>query len=141
MTNATQRNRLRQYASSPLSEVDNLVQHFFGPVTSAATGWRAPASVWEAEDRLHVEVDAPGVARENVEVTYDKGTLTITLKRSVPEGREYHHNERSFGELTRTLSLPDTVDPESIQAGLTDGVLHVSVAKRPEAQPKRIELT
>ncbi|MEN1680897.1 MAG: Hsp20/alpha crystallin family protein [Planctomycetota bacterium] len=140
MTNATHRNRLRQCASSPLSEVDSLVQQFFGPVASVTTGWRAPASVWEAEDRLHVEVDAPGVARDGAEVTYDKGTLTVTLKRSRPEGREYHHNERGFGELTRTLALPDTVDPDSLEAELTDGVLHVSVAKRPEALPKRVEL-
>lgn len=140
MANVTPKNRLRQFAPSPLAEVDNLFQHFFGPTVASAVGWQAPASVWEDDNRLHVEVDAPGVNRDAVEVTFDKGTLTLALDRTAPEGRSYYHNERGFGKLTRTLALPDTVDPESIDAELTDGVLHVSIGKRPEAQPKKIEL-
>lgn len=140
MTNSTHRNRLRQYAPSPLADVDNLFQHFFGPAVASAVGWQAPASVWEGDDRMHVEVDAPGVARDGVDVTFDKGTLTIELNRPTPEGRTFAHNERGFGKLTRTLALPDTVDPASIEAELTDGVLSVSVAKRPEAKPRKIDL-
>lgn len=140
MANSVQKNRLHQFQQSPLAEVDSLFQHFFGPSTAPSTGWRAAASVWESQDRLHVEIDAPGVSRDHVDVTYDKGTLTVSIDRPVPEGRTFQHNERGFGKLSRTLSLPETVDPESIEAALTEGVLHVSIAKRPEAQPKKIEL-
>lgn len=140
MANATHKNRLRQFQTNPLAEVDSLFQHFFGPQAASAAGWRAPASLWEDENRLYVELDAPGVSRESADVTYDKGTLSISLERSVPEGRAYHHNERGFGRLTRSLALPESVDPESIEAELKDGVLTVSIAKRPEAQPKKIEL-
>ena len=103
--------------------------------------WRAPASIWEAENAFHIELDAPGVAKEDVELTFDKGTLQITLERKVPEGdRTNWHNERGFGKVTRSVSLPDTVDPSTITAELANGVLHVTITKRPEAQPKKIEV-
>ena len=140
MTSSTQKNRLRQLVPGALAEVDNLFDQFFGPASEWTTNWRAPASLWEADDRLHLEVDAPGVAKDAADVTYDKGVLTVRLERKAPEGRKFHHNERGFGSLTRTLTLPETVDPDSIEAELTDGVLHVSIAKTPEAQPKKIEL-
>lgn len=137
-------NRLRDLLPGSMTEVDTLLDQFFGPAVSQATqnaSWRTPASLWEDEEKLHLEIDAPGVNREAVEVTFDKGTLTVTLERSRPEDRNYVHNERRFGKLTRTLDLPDTVDPDTIEAGLTDGVLHVSISKKPEVQPKKIELS
>ncbi|MEM6330215.1 MAG: Hsp20/alpha crystallin family protein [Planctomycetota bacterium] len=123
-----------------LAEVDNLVEHFFGHPSSWSAGWQAGASLWEADDRLHLDIDAPGVAREGVDVTYDKGVLTVKLDRPAPEGRKFHHNERGFGSVSRSVSLPETVDPDTIEADLTDGVLHISIAKTPEAQPRKIEL-
>ncbi|MEM6798319.1 MAG: Hsp20/alpha crystallin family protein [Planctomycetota bacterium] len=140
MTNATHKNRLSHLVPGSLAEVDNLVEQFFGHTGSWASAWRAPASLWEADDRLHLELDAPGVARDGVDVTFDKGVLTVKLDRPAPEDRKYHHNERGFGSLKRTVALPDTVDAETLEAELKDGVLHVSIEKRPEAQPKRVEL-
>jgi hypothetical protein len=49
-------------------------------------------------------------------------------------------NARGFGKVTRSVSLPDTVDPSTITAELTNGVLHVTITKRPESQPKKIEV-
>jgi HSP20 family protein len=54
--------------------------------------------------------------------------------------RKYWHNERVFGEVARVITLPDTVDPDSVEASLSDGVLHVMIAKRPETQPKKISV-
>jgi HSP20 family protein len=103
--------------------------------------WRAPASIWEADNLFHIEVDAPGVTKSDVELTFDKGTLQITLERKGPEGeRTNWHNERGYGKVSRTVSLPDTVDPESIEAALSNGVLHVTVSKLPQAQPKKIDV-
>jgi HSP20 family protein len=139
MSNTLQRNRLGQLFPANLPEFDNLFNHFFRSEEVAM--WRAPASIWEAENTFHIELDAPGVAKEDVELTFDKGALQITLERKVPEGdRTNWHNERGFGRVTRSVSLPDTVDPETISAELTNGVLHVSITKRPEAQPKRIDV-
>lgn len=144
MATTTPNNRLRDLLPGSIAEVDSLLDQFFGPAgnpLSNQAGWRTPASLWEDDEQLHLEIDAPGVNKEAVEVTFDKGTLTVTLERSRPEDRKFVHNERRFGKLTRTLALPDTVDPDTIQAGLTDGVLRISIAKRPEIQPKKIELS
>ena len=103
--------------------------------------WRAPASIWEANNTFHIEVDAPGVKKEDVELTFDKGALQITLERKAPEGeRTNWHNERGYGKVSRSVSLPDTVDPETITAELTNGVLHVTIQKLPVAQPKKIDV-
>jgi HSP20 family protein len=139
MNNALQKNRLGGLLPSSLPEFDNLFNHFFRPEEVAM--WRAPASIWEADNMYHIEVDAPGVAKEDVELTFDKGSLQITLERQAPEGeRTNWHNERGYGKVSRSVSLPDTVNPETITAELTGGVLHVTITKRPEAQPKKIEV-
>jgi HSP20 family protein len=134
-----QKNRVSQLFPANLPEFDNLFNHFFRSEEVAM--WRAPASIWEAENAFHIELDAPGVAKEDVELTFDKGTLQIALERKVPEGdRTNWHNERGFGKVTRSVSLPDTVDPSTITAELAGGVLHVTITKRPESQPKKIEV-
>jgi HSP20 family protein len=134
-----QKNRVSQLFPAGFPEFDNLFNHFFR--TEEAAMWRAPASIWEAENTFHIELDAPGVAKDDVELTFDKGALQITLERKVPGGdRTNWHNERGFGKVTRSVSLPDTVDPSTITAELANGVLHVTITKRPESQPKRIEV-
>jgi HSP20 family protein len=139
MSSALQRNRLGQLFPGTLPEFDNLFNHFFRSEEVAM--WSAPASIWEADNTFHIELDAPGVAKEDVELTFEKGALQITLERKVPEGdRTNWHNERGFGKVTRSVSLPDTVDPNTITAELTNGVLHVTVTKLPEAQPKKIDV-
>lgn len=138
MTTALQRNRLGGLLPT-LPEFDNLFNHFFRAEEVAT--WRAPASIWEAENMFHIELDAPGVAKEDVELTFDKGVLSVALERKAPQGdRTNWHNERGFGKVSRSVSLPETVDPETITAELQNGVLHVTIAKIPEAQPKRIDV-
>jgi HSP20 family protein len=139
MSTAMQKNRFSHLLPGGFPEFDNLFNHFFRAEEVAM--WRAPASIWEADNLFHIEVDAPGVTKEDVELTFDKGTLQITLERKAPEGeRTNWHNERGYGKISRTVSLPDTVDPETFQAELTNGVLQVTIAKLPQAQPKKIDV-
>lgn len=139
MNSTAQKNRLGSLLPGGLPEFDTLFNHFFRAEEVAM--WRAPASIWEADNVFHLEIDAPGVAKENVELTFEKGTLQITLERKAPEGeRTNYHNERGYGKVSRSVSLPETVDPNTITAELTNGVLHVTISKLPEAQPKKIEV-
>jgi HSP20 family protein len=139
MHQASHRNRLGRRMSAGLPELDTLFNQFFR--SEGATTWHAPVSIWEAENTFHVEVDAPGVTKEDVEITFDKGTLQVSLERKSPEGeRTSWHNERGYGKVSRSFSLPDTVDPNTITAELTNGVLHVTITKLPEAQPKKIDV-
>ncbi|HMP07576.1 MAG TPA: Hsp20/alpha crystallin family protein [Lacipirellulaceae bacterium] len=142
MANALSRNRLRELTPGPWGgDMDSLVDHFSGPVGRGVQALYVPASVWEDENSYHVEMDVPGVTRENVDLTYEKGTLRITTERPAPEeARKGLVDERRYGKVTRTVTLPESIDPDSISAGLNNGVLHVTVSKKPEAQPKRIEI-
>lgn len=145
MSKCAPTNRLNQLLPTPLADVDALLGHFFTAPTRNAVAsrlaWGAPASMWEADDHLHVEIDAPGVASDAVEVTLENGQLAISLERTAgEEPPRYLYNERRFGKVTRTVELPDTVEPESVEAELKDGVLRVTVAKRPETQPRKIEI-
>ena len=139
MASTFQKNRLGNLLPGGMPEFDSLFNHFFRPEEVGV--WRAPASIWEADNTIHLEVDAPGVAKEDVELTFDKGALSVTLERKAPTGdRTNWHNERGYGKVSRSVTLPETVNPETITAELTNGVLHVTIAKRPEAQPKKIDV-
>ena len=142
MANALSRNRLRELIPGTWGgDIDSLVDQFFGTVGRGVQAFYVPASVWEDENSYHVEMDVPGVTRENVDLTYEKGTLRITTERPAPEeARKGLVDERRYGKVTRTVTLPESIDPDSISAGLNNGVLHVTVSKKPEAQPKRIEI-
>jgi HSP20 family protein len=143
-------NTLKSRWSVPHSvqrEMDQLFDHFFGPVTGSggngesASQVFAPASLWEEENQWCIEFDLPGVKQEDIDVTLEKNSLRLTAQRNAPqEERKYFHQERNYGQIQRLISLPETVDPERIEAELKDGVLRLTLAKRPELQPKKIQV-
>lgn len=140
-TSLTPKNRLREFLPANLVEFDSFLNQMLAP-----TGMRAghsPAGLWEDENAYHIELDVPGVQRENVDVTFDKGTLTISTERKHAESdstRKGWREERFYGKVTRSFSLPDAIDVDSIGAELNSGVLHVTVAKSPAAQPRKVEI-
>lgn len=108
---------------------------------AAERTWFATAALWEEGDCFHVEADMPGVQREDIDVTLEKNVLRVGAERKAPQGeRTYWHNERGYGRVERSITLPETVDPESIEAQLKDGVLYLSIRKRPETLPKKIDI-
>lgn len=101
----------------------------------------APANLWEEEGQWRAEVELPGIKQEQVELTLEKNQLKITAERPAPEAeRKYHHQERSYGKVERLIALPETADPDSIEAELKDGVLNLSFKKKPEAQARKINV-
>ena len=106
---------------------------------NANQGWTAPVALWEDEQHVIVEIDAPGITREDLDLTFENGTLTIRGERKVPESAgKCWHNERPYGKFQRTIKLGDTLDPGSADANLIDGVLRITLAKKPEAKPQKI---
>jgi HSP20 family protein len=86
---------------------------------------------------------APGIDPASVDITLDRGVLTISGERraALPASDEkvtLHGNERFSGRFRRVVSLPDDIDPNAVSATFTDGVLHVNVKRRESAQPRRI---
>ncbi len=143
MNTCTRKNRLQDLVPGSWSDFDSLLNQVLAPtVARTVRGVRSPLSVWEADDAYHVELDVPGVLKENIELTFEKGDLQIVAERKGPEDeRKGLHEERVYGNVTRSLSLSETVDPDSITAELNNGVLHVTVAKVPEVQPKKIDIS
>lgn len=104
---------------------------------------RPPMDVIEDENGLTVRVDLPGLTAEDVKVEVEGDVLTISGEFKTPEEREglsYHLRERCAGSFRRSLRLSDTVDVEHIAATFENGVLTLALPKRPEAQPRRIEV-
>lgn len=86
---------------------------------------------------------APGLDASAIEVHLERGVLTLAGERKAdapPADAKstVHMDERFAGRFRRVLSLPDDIDPESVAASYTDGVLHVSIKRREAAQPRRI---
>jgi HSP20 family protein len=100
-----------------------------------------PMSVWDDASTVYVQMDVPGLVLEDLQVTIDKGRLTICGERKAPErSPEYLHEERCFGQFERSVMLSEWVDASTVDATLSDGVLCLKLAKRPEARPQKIAI-
>lgn len=138
--------RLGNVLPKPFAALDREMNQFFGDLFARsgerpAPTWPAPASLWEDKDHYFIEVEMPGVKLENIELTVEKGVLHVVAERKAPEEeRTYWHQERAYGRIERAVTLPELADADSIDAELKEGVLTISIAKRPEAQPKRINV-
>jgi HSP20 family protein len=123
-------------------EMDQLFGRFLNDRSGdggVTRGWYAPVAMWDDNEKVYVEVELPGISKDDVDLTVQNGMLRISGERKQPEGeRSYWLNDRSYGAFDRTISLPDDVDADNIDAQLSDGVLHIVLAKKPEAQPKKI---
>ena len=106
--------------------------------------WTPNMDAWETEQAFVVELDLPGLNRDQVEVNFDRNTLTIrgTRPATVPEKgeRRIFFAERAPGAFSRTLRFPQYVEASKIEAAFTNGVLTVTVPKSEAAKPRKIEV-
>jgi HSP20 family protein len=124
-------------------EIDRVFDAFFGQ-TDQGRRWVPPMDLVEAEDHFVLKADLPGLAEGDVNIEVQDGTLTISGERKAEhEQREkgWYRIERSFGSFSRSLTLPDGVDPDKIEASFTDGVLEVHIPKPEERKPRRISIS
>lgn len=111
------------------------------PSTGATADWSPAVDIDEYADRFVLRADMPGVDPASIEVTLEKGVLTLSGNReAVVEGTapERRRVERAVGRFHRRFTLPDTVDSEAVSASGRNGVLEVSIPKRAQVQPRRI---
>ena len=97
-----------------------------------------PMDVYEANDKYVVEAALPGANAEDVDISIQGNTVTISGNLPVveDEGRTYLLRERVGGKFTRTLTLPVEADVNKVEATFRDGVLHVELPKAPAYQTK-----
>jgi HSP20 family protein len=125
-------------------EVDRLFDSFFGTSDRGARRWVPPMDLVEAADHFVLKADLPGLSEDDVAIEVQDGTLKISGERKEEHEqseRGWYRIERSFGSFARSLSLPDGVDPDGIQAEFHDGVLEVRIPKPEERKPHRIEIS
>jgi HSP20 family protein len=129
-------------------DFDRIVRRAFGaalPGTGAFGAGYTPALPMDTVRRdgeLVLRFDVPGVAPEQIEVTVDKGVLTVSATReeTKTEGENPVVRERLFGSFTRRVRLSDNLDAEAIEAANTNGVLEIRIPVREEAKPRKIEV-
>jgi HSP20 family protein len=105
------------------------------------TAWAPAVDVREEADKFVVRADLPGVKPEQIEVTADKGILTLKGERSSEaraEDARYQRIERVVGKFERRFQLPEDVQEDAIAARFNHGVLELSIPKRAKAEPRRI---
>ncbi|MGA7616764.1 MAG: Hsp20/alpha crystallin family protein [Thermoanaerobaculia bacterium] len=105
--------------------------------------WVPPVDVEETKDRIFVRAELPGMKKEDIEISFENGVLTLRGERRMEQEnreRNFHRVERSYGSFVRSFTLPNSVDPEHVEAIYEDGVLEISMPKREEAKPRRIEI-
>ncbi|MEK7950462.1 Hsp20/alpha crystallin family protein [Luteolibacter soli] len=110
---------------------------------AAVAEWVPVVDILEDEKEYLVKAELPGVARENVHVTVEKGRLAIKGERAFEKeqnGKKYHRVERSYGTFLRSFNLPENADAEKVEAQFKDGVLFVHLPKQEKAQSREIEV-
>ncbi|HEU4538815.1 MAG TPA: Hsp20/alpha crystallin family protein [Polyangiaceae bacterium] len=115
----------------------------FGFAPPAAAGAAPPVDVRSDDEKIVMQFDLPGYRGEDVEVTLDKGVLTVKGERKLAATKGKNERVwvgRSYGRFVRSFTLPKGVDEQGLQADLADGVLTVTLPKGVEAKPRRIEV-
>jgi len=127
-------------------EMDRLFSGVLGNVGDVSwplAGRGRPAvNVWETDDALKVELEVPGVEREQVELSVAGEELSIKVERPEleQEGTAYHRRERPVGAFARVLRLPVPVDADRVEAEMRHGVLTISLPKAESARPRKIQV-
>ncbi|WP_333655495.1 Hsp20/alpha crystallin family protein [Dissulfurispira sp.] len=143
---------------SPLKELeemrkdmDRLFGEFFSPITRRRRGWLKPEmgvivpniDMYDRKNEIVVKAELPGVAKEDIDLTITKDSLTLkgeARKEEEIKEEDYYAAEISYGSFTRTIALPAEVDSEKAKASFKNGVLEIVLPKREEARPKEIKI-
>ena len=124
-------------------EVNRLFNTLFDAGEASAQRWAPAMDLVEGEDHFVLRADLPGLAEEDVAIEVQDNTLTISGERkSEHEQREkgWYRVERQFGTFSRSLTLPDGIDPDAIEAAFDKGVLEVRVPKPEQRKPRRVQI-
>ncbi|MBS7456295.1 Hsp20/alpha crystallin family protein [Coralloluteibacterium stylophorae] len=134
-------------AATAQAELRQLFGRVFGDEQAAADAapsrWAPRVDIREEAGRFVILADLPGVDPQSIEVQMDAGELTISGERAIEapgEGARTLRSERSQGTFQRRFTLPDSVDADGIVATGRHGVLEVVIPKKPEIQPRRIQV-
>jgi HSP20 family protein len=124
-------------------EIDRMFDRFPNSAVDPSAGLRPAVDIVENDNDYVVNVELPGVRKEDVKITVNDGVLTVKGEKKqegeVKEDR-YRRFERTFGAFERSFTLPTTVQSDRIGANYANGVLTVTIPKAEQAKPREIEV-
>jgi HSP20 family protein len=106
--------------------------------------WMPMFEVRENGNSIKLIADLPGVRREDIEINLAGNTITVTGRREAEErgkDEQFHTYERTFGQFTRSFTLPEYADVEHITSNLNEGVLTIVVPKSSQSKARKIQIT
>jgi HSP20 family protein len=145
MTVLTRWDPFREF-STLQDRMNRLFQQSFGEgrEESLTTGaFAPPVDVYEDEHNVTLKIEVPGIDEKDLDIRVENNTLTVHGERKFEKEEKeenYRRIERQYGGFTRSFTLPNTVDSDSIQANYDKGVLRIKLAKKAEAKPKQIKV-
>ncbi|HEU4324313.1 MAG TPA: Hsp20/alpha crystallin family protein [Roseiflexaceae bacterium] len=145
MANVTRWDPMQEMLSLREAMNQLLEESFVTPTaTRRGQGFVPAMDVSETQDAFVVELVAPGLRSEDLEITLENSVLTIKGEiRQEPTDtkRQYHRVERRYGSFSRTLTLPTTVKGDAISATLEHGILRLDIPKAEEVKPRKISVS
>jgi HSP20 family protein len=131
-------------------EVDRLFDEFargLGPLVANSNGSLIPSmDVSETDKEIQITAELPGLERKDVEISLEDNILTIKGEKKVEQkqadkdNKNFHLSERSYGVFYRMLELPPGIDPATVQATMSNGVLKITIPKPVRSETKKIEV-
>ena len=136
---------------SPADRLAQMIERSFGrdvfqPNRSddvSTRTWAPPVDIRETPDALVVTAEVPGLPKEDINITVENNTLSFYGERKFEKDikkEDWHRVERSYGGFSRTFSLPTNVQADQAKAEFKDGVLTITLPKREESRPRRLEI-
>jgi HSP20 family protein len=125
-------------------EMNRLFNTFFEDNGGSTRRWAPAMDLADAGDHLVLKADLPGLSEDDVRIEVHDRLLTVSGERKAEhdEKREgYYRMERAYGSFSRSVTLPDGVDADKIDASFDKGVLEVRIPKPEERKPHRVEIT
>jgi len=133
------------------NEMNRLFSTFFDSPTPSNGRGRAVARRWvpamdvvQTDDHFVLRADLPGLSESDVQLEVEDNVLTISGERKSEQeqkGQGYYRLERSFGSFSRSLTLPEGVEPDAIEASFDSGVLEVRIPKPEQPKPRKVQIS
>jgi HSP20 family protein len=129
-------------------EMNRLFSTFFdtptgGNGTASARRWIPAMDLVETEDHYVLTADLPGLGQEDISLEFDGDVLTLSGERKAEQTERkdgYYRIERASGAFSRSLTLPEGVDPDAVKATFEKGVLEVQIPKPEQRRPKKVAI-
>ncbi len=135
-------NPTHELAGMEIDRLNRMFSEFYGD--AFGRGWVPPVDIYETDEHeVVLKAELPDMKREDINLTFENGVLTLKGERKFEAGvkrENFQRLERQHGAFSRSFTLPNTVDASRIHASYRDGVLTIRLPQREEAKPKQISV-